>query len=265
MPGLGQNELLSMSQQFSGLPMDSLIGGPLNAAASANGTMAANQVKFMLDTCFTKVVVPAVAANPTATPPVAAQNEYTNYSPIMINMSLTRQVITPVSASASKAYADAVHIAAVANAATPAPNPRVTPTIPEPKADIQNITTAFNLPLLTIIPLNSLAVQTVNINFEMEVKSSYGEDHSNESSKSMAAEASFEAKINYGIFSASVKGSASTKSEDKTSESSHYEKSNSAKYTVAVTAGQIPLPGGVKTIIDAFSGAIMPVTLPVPA
>ncbi len=262
MPGLGQNELLSMSQQFSGLPMDSLIGGPLNAAASANGTMAANQVKFMLDTCFTKIVVPAVVANPTATPPVAAQNEYSNYAPIMINMSLTRQVITPVSASASKAYVDSV----TAHTNGLLANPPVTVAIlPEPKADIQNITTAFNLPLLTIIPLNSLAVQTVNINFEMEVKSSYGEDHSNESSKSMAAEASFEAKINYGIFSASVKGSASTKSEDKTSESSHYEKSNSAKYTVAVTAGQIPLPEGVKTIIDAFAGAIIPVTMPVPA
>lgn len=293
MPGLGQNELLSMSQQFSGLPMDSLIGGPLNAAASANGTMAANQVKFMLDTCFTKIVVPAAAGtaatagtpgspavpavidsttglvttaavpsvpaiNPT--PAVPGVSEYTNYAPIMINMSLTRQVITPVGDSVSKAYVLSVEaynksMASGQNATPPS----------EPKANIQNITTAFNLPLLTIIPLNSLAVQTVNINFEMEVKSSYGEDHSNESSKSMAAEASFEAKINYGIFSASVKGSASTKSEDKTSESSHYEKSNTAKYTVGVTAGQIPLPEGVKTIIDAFAGAIVPVTMPVPA
>ena len=290
MPGLGQNELLSMSQQFSGLPMDSLIGGPLNAAASANGTMAANQVKFMLDTCFTKIVVQAIGkvdaipgtpgtaaiaatfdANGARTlavpgkmpiPEVPASSEYTNYQPIMINMSLTRQVITPVSTTASKVYQESMqqYYEIVKTGGTIPANVPV-----EPKADIQIITTAFNLPLLTIIPLNSLAVQTVNINFEMEVKSSYGEDHSNESSKSMAAEASFEAKINYGIFSASVKGSASTKSEDKTSESSHYEKSNTAKYTVAVTAGQIPLPEGVKTIIDAFAGAIVPVTMPVPA
>lgn len=260
MPGLGQNELLSMSQQFSGLPMDSLIGGPLNAAASANGTMAANQVKFMLDTCFLKKeLLDANNNNAPFSPP-----QY-NYEPIMVNMTLTRQVITPVGVSAAKAWADAVSVAAAANAVVPAPATPVVPTIPEPKADIQDIETAFTLPLLTIIPLNSLAVQTVNIDFEMEVKSSYGEDHSNESSKSMAAEASFEAKINYGIFSASVKGSASTKSEEKSSESSHYEKSNSAKYTVGVTAGQIPLPDGVKTIIDAFAGAIQPMTMPVPA
>jgi hypothetical protein len=252
MPGLGQSDLLSMSQQFSGLPMDSLIGGPLNAAATANGAMAANQVKFMLDTCFTKEEL----MDTSASPPVPFIPKQWNSKPIMINMSLTRQVITPVSTSAGKAYAD--HVAAMSSTSAPI-------TMVEPKADIQNVTTAFNLPLLTIIPLNSLAVQTVDIGFEMEVKSSYGEDHSNESSKSMAAEVSFEAKVNYGIFSASVKGSASTKSEDKTSESSHYEKSNSAKYTVAVKAAQIPLPGGVKTIIDAFAGAITPTTLPVPA
>lgn len=259
MPGLGQSDLLSMGQQFSGLPMDSLIGGPLNAAAAANGAMAMNQVRFMLDTCFHQVkvkaikkeaeipgtpeipeskdkagnIIPAVAAKP-GTPAIAAQEEQTNYNPIMINMSLTRQVITPATADGSM------------------------PT------QIQPLETTFSLPLLTIIPLNSLAVQSVDIGFEMEVKSSYGEDHSNESSKKMAGEASFEAKVGFGCFSATVKGSASYASEDKTSENSHYEKSNSAKYTVNVKAGQLPLPGGVKTIIDAFAGAIQPITLPVP-
>lgn len=261
MPGLGQSELLSMSQQFSGLPMDSLIGGPLNAAANANGSMAVTQVKFMLDTCFTKVITPA---NATATPPTA---EVTNYNPIMINMSLTRQIITPVGASEAKAYADAVSkiTSDPANAGKPADIATAIAALKRPEAQIADKTTAFNLPLLTIIPLNSLAVKTVDIGFEMEVKSSYGEDHSNESSKSLATEASFEAKVGYGIFSASVKGSASYKSDEKSTESSHYEKSNSAKYTVNVTAGQLPLPDGVKTIIDAFAGAIQPVTLPVPA
>lgn len=255
MPGLGQSELLSMSQQFSGLPMDSLIGGPLNAAANANGNMAVSQVKFMLGTCFTKKVTPADPAN--------NKPEVTNYDPIMINMSLTRQIITPVGASEAKAYADAV--AVISNDPTITDKATQIGNIPKPEAQIEDKTTAFNLPLLTIIPLNSLAVKTVDIGFEMEVKSSYGEDHSNESSKSLAAETSFEAKVGYGCFSASVKGSASYKSDEKSSESSHYEKSNSAKYTVNVTAGQLPLPEGVKTIIDAFAGAIQPVTLPVPA
>jgi hypothetical protein len=261
MPGLGQSDLLSMSQQFSGLPMDSLIGGPLNAAATANGAMAANQVKFMLDTCFTKEEL----MDTSASPPVPFIPKQWNSKPIMINMSLTRQIITPVGASEAKAYSDSVTAITDDPNATAATIANGIAALTRPEANIVDKKTAFNLPLLTIIPLNSLAVQTVDINFEMEVKSSYGEDHSNESSKSMAAEVSFEAKVNYGIFSASVKGSASTKSEDKTSESSHYEKSNSAKYTVAVKAAQIPLPQGVKTIIDAFAGAIQPITLPVPA
>ncbi|WP_283132217.1 DUF2589 domain-containing protein [Enterovibrio norvegicus] len=46
--------LVSMAQQFAGLPMRSLIGGPLNAAAQANSMMAVTQTKFMLDTCFNK-------------------------------------------------------------------------------------------------------------------------------------------------------------------------------------------------------------------
>ena len=44
--------LVSMAQQFTGLPMRSLIGGPLTAAAQANSMMAVTQTKFMLNTCF---------------------------------------------------------------------------------------------------------------------------------------------------------------------------------------------------------------------
>ena len=129
-------------------------------------------------------------------------------------------------------------------------------------ASIQSVTTQFNLPLLTIVPLNSLAVDDVKITFEMEVKSSYGEEHTEESTKKSAGEGSFEAKIGYGPFSATIKGSASYSSEDKKSMNSHYEKSNSAKYTVEVHAAQLPLPKGVNTIIEAFAKSIEPIQLP---
>ena len=121
-------ELVSMAQQFTGLPMDDLIGAPLNAAARANAAMANTQTQFMLNTCF-------------------SYEEATGYTPIMINMSLTRGVLTPGA------------------------EPGDAPTISQ-------ITTKFDLPIITIIPLNSLAVDNVDINFEMEVKSSYGEEES---------------------------------------------------------------------------------------
>lgn len=216
---MAEQALVSMAQQFQGLPMDSLIGGPLNAAAKANAAMALTQTSFMLDTCFSKTAIDGT------------DKEF-NYNPIMIKMSLTRGVITPPQEEGGE-------------------------------TTIQPVETKFDLPLLTIIPLNSLGVDNVDITFDMEVKSSYGEEQSQESRTKVAAEVSFEAKIGYGPFSATVKGSASYDKEDKSSSSSHYEKSNSAKYHVGVHAGQLPLPKGVNVIIEAFSKAIEPVTLPI--
>jgi len=209
------NELVSMAQSFSGLPMDALIGGPLNAAATANAAMALTQTKFMLDTCFTS----------------SGEGAARNFKPIMINMTLTRGVI----------------------------DESVTPAV------INQFDTSFNLPLLTIIPLNSLAVETVDITFEMEVKSAYGEEASESSSSSSKVDVGFEASFGWGPISASIKGNVSQSSENKSDKSSHYDKSNSAKYTVSVHAGQLPLPKGVGIIIEAFAGAIQPVTLPGPS
>jgi hypothetical protein len=201
-------ELVSMAQQFSGLPMDALIGGPLNAAAKANAAMALTQTSFLLDTCFKK--------------------DGESYEPIMINMSLTRGVI-----QASDT--------------------------PDAPPSIDSFVTKFELPLLTIIPLNSLGVDNVDIAFEMEVKSSYGEDTHEEKAKELKAEASFEAKVGYGPFSATVKGSVSYDQKESSSKDTHYQKSNSAKYTLNIHAGQLPLPKGVTTIIDAFSKSIEPI------
>lgn len=215
------SNLVSMAQQFSGLPMDSLIGGPLNAAATANQAMALTQTKFLLDTCFAKT-------------PGTGTPALDSYLPIMIKMELTRGVLTPGD----------------------------TPADP---ATIQSVTTSFNLPLMTIVPLNSLAVTSVDINFEMEVKSSFVEEQSEASKTAIKAEASFEAKAGWGPLSVSIKGSASYDKEDSSTHNTHYEKSNSAKYSVNVKAGQLPLPKGVNTIIEAFTKAIEPITMPVPA
>ena len=230
---MADRPLVSMAQQFTGLPMGSLIGGPLNAAAKANAAMAGTQTKFILDTCFNKLQQTGVDpvdqkayndADPKpATPPAAkkmwvpkaggetlyaddapADSEpIMEYKPIMITMSLTRGVITPGSAA--------------------------TPAQPAQPAKIQNVKTTFRLPLITIIPINSLGVDNVDINFEMEVKSSFSEDQENKSENTVHTESSFEAKVGYGPFSASVSGSASYDHKDSQTHSTHYQKSNSAK------------------------------------
>lgn len=202
-----QPGLLSMAQQFSGLPMKSLIGAPLNAAAEANAMMGKAQTQYLLSTCFEEAA------------------EGAPRSPIMIIMEITRSVIK----------ADG----------TPG----------------ASVTTQMNLPILTILPLNSLAVDDVSVDFEMEVKSSFSNDKETSQESEVVAEAGFEAKIGYGCFSAEVHGSVKSTTKSASSDKSHYEKSNSAKYTVHVHAGQLPLPQGVTTIIDAYTKAIEPIIL----
>lgn len=196
-----------MAQQFSGLPMDSLIGAPLNAAAKGNASMAMTQTKFMLDTCFSK------------------DENGDGYKPIMIDMYLERPVIDELS---------------------------------DTEAKFKTVQSRFNLPLLTVIPINSLGVDEVDINFEMEVKSSFAEDTEHKDETEMKAHTSFEAKMGWGAFSATVKGSASYDHKDSNTHSTHYQKSNSAKYALHVHAGQLPVPKGVNTIIEAFANSIQP-------
>src|SRR5690606_42007604 len=122
-----ESNLLSISQQFSGLPMDSLIGGPLNAAAEANAKMAMTQTMFLLDTCYVN----------------EGKNEEATYKPIMIKMELTRPFI-------------------------------------ESDEKIQNAKVSINLPTMTTIAINTLAIDSVDIKFDMDVRSSFAEESSRE-------------------------------------------------------------------------------------
>lgn len=210
---MAENALVSIAQQFTGLPMDSLIGGPLNAAANANAAMAVTQTKFILDTGFYK---------PEGTD---------SYQPVMIEMILTRGLITP--------------------GETKEAPPTIIP-----------VESTIKLPLITIIPINSLGVDEVTITFEMEVKSSYSEEQSENTEKGIHADSSFEVKVGWGPISATVRGNASYDQKDSATHSTHYQKSNSAKYTVNVHAGQLPIPKGVNTIIEAYTNAIQPLQMP---
>ncbi|HEY9029737.1 MAG TPA: DUF2589 domain-containing protein [Kangiella sp.] len=214
-----QPPLVSMAEQFTGLPMGDLIGAPLLAAAKANSAMAATQTKFLLDTCFAKETT---------------DDGKDHYQPVLIKMTLSRGVLVPVD-----------------------------PSQPDQEPTISEVKTTFDLPLLTILPLNSLAVDDVSIGFDMEVKSSFSETTNDKTEEALSAQSSFSAKVGYGVFSAEVSGSVSYDSSSSSSRDTHYEKSNSAQYSVKVHAGQIPLPQGVTTIIQAFTNSISPIEMPV--
>lgn len=57
------DNLVDMSKQFGNLPMESLIGGPLQAVAKANAQMAVTNAKFITDIGFKK----DAQGNPTET------------------------------------------------------------------------------------------------------------------------------------------------------------------------------------------------------
>lgn len=207
--------LLSMAQQFGGLPMKSLIGAPLKAATDANAMMARTQTQFMLSTCFDGEGA-------------SSGNTVSNaLKPIMIKFEMKRSVLQADGTAAASPTAESV----------------------------------FELPLLTIIPLNSLAVDDVKVHFEMEVKSSTSKDNETSSEQETASKADITAKYNAGLFSVEVHGSVSHNSKSTSSSKEHYEASNQAKYEVDVHAGQLPLPKGVTTIIDAFTKNISPIIL----
>ncbi len=114
---------------------------------------------------------------------------------------------------------------------------------------------------MTLLPLNELAVDDVNIHFNMEVKSSFSHEKSNEQSQPVGAEASFTKKLNYGLGSTEVSGSVSYSNESNNSETEKYNKRNKATYDVKVHAGQLPLPEGVGVIIKAYTDKIAPMNI----
>lgn len=199
----------SIAQQFTGLPMSDLIGGPLMAVSEANGNMAKKQTQFLFDTCF------------------KASKDNDSVEPIMIKLNMTRAVLS---------FSD--------DGTTPSTS---------------YFTTTIDLPLLTVIPLNNLGVDSASVNFEMEVKSANSEDIKETSKSSTEAKASITGKAGWGPFSVSISGNVSYSSEDSRTHDTHYENSNTAKYSVSVHAGQLPMPRGVNTIIDAYSKSIQPV------
>lgn len=131
-----EKELLSMAQQFTGLPMEELIGGSLNVPTKANVTMSLALTKFLQETCFNEVKTTRTVDGKDV--------ERASYKPVMIEMSLERGVLTPITDKNGN-----------------------------PATETKRLTTSFYLPLLAILPINSPGMDNVDISFEMEMKSSY--------------------------------------------------------------------------------------------
>ncbi|KJV36088.1 DUF2589 domain-containing protein [Luteibacter yeojuensis] len=107
---------------------------------------------------------------------------------------------------------------------------------------------SMSVPLLAIVKVPTLAVEDVNITFDMEVKTSTNDKNAVDSKTDFSASwGGFGAKV-------AVSGSVSTHKENtRTSD-------NSAKYHVNVQARDTGMPEGLARVMDILQTAVVPKT-----
>lgn len=204
------NGLVNMSSQFKGLPMGELIGGPLNAACDAQIRLANATANFIKVIGFHPPAKVDDAEDPREVG--ETRTVYFRFDrPVQLTSDTGKRL---------------------------------------PDAPNGSETVEMEVPMLAIVKIPNLSIDSVDVTFDMEVKSS--------SSTSVSAdeEASLEGKaqVGWGVFSASVsiQGSVSSHQE-------HTRKSdNSAKYHVEVHASDTGMPEGLARVLDIMQTASAP-------
>lgn len=186
--------LENMSEQFGGLPMESLIGGPLQAACKAQVMLASATSDFIENVGFSK--------------------SEGKTSLRTVDFSFKRSVNI------------------------------------EGSDKLGTETVDMQVPLLSIVKIPSLSVESVDVSFDMEVKSS----QSSKESDDKTGELSGSGKLKIGPFSMKVNIKGSVASHKENARSSD----NSAKYHVQVRAAQGGVPEGLSRVLDILNTAITP-------
>lgn len=286
-----------MGNEFSGLPIAELIGGPLKAACDAQVRLAKATADFIntvgfnpvldannnptgkleprqVDFSFWKplpiapaVVIteikvtnggsgydPSVAANTKATV-VGGGCTTTASASVTVDANGKVTGVTIMASGAGYTSAPTIEIKDTRTSGTLGTGATavafVSPdTTQNSAAQVQKV--VLSIPFLAIVNIPALMVKTVDISFDMEVKSS--ESHKDESSMEAALDAS--ARAGWGPFSAEVKihGAVASKQENTRSTD------RSAKYHVQVQARDDGMPEGLSRVLDILQKAIAPVS-----
>jgi hypothetical protein len=211
----------TIAGEFKGLPMEALIGGPLTAACDAQVKLANATADFIKVIGFN----PPAGANPGADEVGTIRTA---------SFTFTRPV-PPRDA-----------VAAVPATAT-------SPALPAISAIPAGTTEAVNLtvPMLALVQIPALSIKTVDIVFDMEVKSSSSTKSSTDEALSVKADAS----AKWGVVKASISIQGSVAAHKENTRSTD----NSAKYHVEVTATDTGMPEGLRRVLDIMNSAIVPV------
>lgn len=112
------------------------------------------------------------------------------------------------------------------------------------------------VPLLTIVPIPYIAIDTIDINFKANISASSSSVQEDSSSQEFGAEAQAHVEFGFGMFkvSADFKANYSSKKDSKATQESKY----SVEYTmdVAVHAGQDSMPAGLATVLGILQQSI---------
>ena len=117
----------------------------------------------------------------------------------------------------------------------------------------------ISVPLLTLIPLNSLAVEKLDVSFEMEVKSSTEYMHENEELRRDEMKGGVTNPYQSDKFSCEIHGALSNSRSSSNKDNHSGKSSSSGRYDITLHAGQLPLPTGITTIIDMLAKSIAPI------
>lgn len=196
-----------IANQFTGLPMASLIGGPLQAVADAQLSLANTTRDFIETVGFNKV-----------TTKDAQNNEIIKTELRTVEFAYTK--MEKVFDKANDKYND---------------NP---------------VEMSLKVPFISIVKVPSLFVDSVDITFDMEVKTSEEQKESSHKEGSLDATAS----LGIGPFSikATIKGSISSHKENTR------KTDTSAKYHVEVHASDQGMPEGLARVLDILNSTIIP-------
>lgn len=114
----------------------------------------------------------------------------------------------------------------------------------------------LNVPLLTIVPIPYIAINSVDINFKANISAASSSVSENTESTSMGGSAAITAGLQVGPFHMDAKLNAnySSKKDSKATEESKY----SVEYTmdIAVKAGQDSMPAGLAKVLELLGNSL---------
>lgn len=114
-------------------------------------------------------------------------------------------------------------------------------------------TVKMEVPLLSIVKIPTLAIDDMNITFDMEVKSAESSEKTNDKNGELNADA----KFGFGVFQAKVNIKGSIACHEKNTRTTD----NSAKYHVSVHAKDFGTPEGLARMLDILATASTPIAI----